>query len=340
MPSIDWFRDARWGVFTHYLADAYSTDGEPRLSADDWNRRVDSFDTARLAAQLQEAGAGYYFLTLGQNSGHYCSPNAAYDDLVGRRPSLCSRRDLVADVADALAPTGIKLLVYHTSHPASKDHRALVGTHFTPPWDPAYSESGGDMGGIRPSDYAGAPISDERMTVFQQNWEAVTREWSERWGRRVCGWWVDGCYQPDRMYRHPDAPNFASFAAAMRAGNPDALVAFNPGVKTPVISMTDDEDYTAGELDYAFPVSGLWYDGTRLPSPEKTRGRQYHLLSFLGQGWGAEPPRFSDEFVIGYTRDVNALGGVVTWDVPIREDGLIPKPFIDQLVALKGATRK
>ena len=44
----------------------------------------------------------------------------------------------------------------------------------------------------------------------------------DRWGQKVWGWWFDGCYFADAMYRHPDAPNFASFAAAAKAGNPDA----------------------------------------------------------------------------------------------------------------------
>ena len=43
--NTDWFRDARWGVFAHFLA---SDD----LSAEQWNERVDAFDVNGLAAQL------------------------------------------------------------------------------------------------------------------------------------------------------------------------------------------------------------------------------------------------------------------------------------------------
>jgi hypothetical protein len=39
-----WFRDCRWGMFTHYLADAASNLQPIMLSPDDWNRRIDAFD--------------------------------------------------------------------------------------------------------------------------------------------------------------------------------------------------------------------------------------------------------------------------------------------------------
>ena len=32
--------------------------------------------------------------------------------------------------------------------------------------------------------------------------------------------------------------------------------------------------------------------------------------------------------------EFSGYGGVVTWDVPISEGGLIPQPFVDQLVVL------
>jgi hypothetical protein len=55
----------------------------------------------------------------------------------------------------------------------------------------------------------------------------------------------------------------------------------------------------------------------------------------LGTTWcGGDEPRFPDAFVAGYTRHVNDNGGVVTWDVPIEESGLIPEAFLRQLEAL------
>ena len=83
-----------------------------KLSPADWNKFVDGFDTGKLAAQLAEIKPGYFMLGLGQNSGHYCCPNSAYDKIMGwtdPRESKCSRRDLVSDLHAALSPLGIKI---------------------------------------------------------------------------------------------------------------------------------------------------------------------------------------------------------------------------------------
>ena len=55
-----------------------------------WMEMIDHFDVEGLAEQLKSVGAGYYLITIGQNSGYYLSPNATYDRLVGIEPSKCS----------------------------------------------------------------------------------------------------------------------------------------------------------------------------------------------------------------------------------------------------------
>lgn len=308
----DWFKQAKWGVFTHYLTG-------PDTTAENWNKQVESFDVKALADQLKSVGAKYYFITIGQNSGHYCSPNATYDKYVGISPSKCSRRDLIADLYDALNPKGIKLMVYFTGGAPAAD--ALADEQLKWEWGfkgnwPSWTSKWPD-----PVDPA---RTGKRLVEFQKMWEEIIREWSARWGRKVCGWWIDGCYFPDEMYRHPDAPNFQSFADALRAGNSDSIIAFNPGVFTPVQSMTDQEDYTAGEIAEAFPIC----------PGRSVRQAQYHILSYLGINWCSGKPRFADEFAIGYTKDVTDKGGVMTWDVPIEPDGKIPQEFINQLKSI------
>ena len=329
--NTDWFRDARWGVFFHYLADVASQQTVAAMAPDTWNRRIDAVDVDRWAAQIAESGAGYAFLTIGQNSGYYLAPNATYDAIVGHRPSRCSSRDLVSDLADALARHRVPLLVYLPSAAPCNDRQAIEALQCTPAWDPKPL-------GFKPGSYTVAEGVDERLSVFQRHWEAVIREYALCWGTRIKGWWFDGCYCADRMYRQQDEPNFRSFAAAAKAGNPASLVAFNPGVRTPVVCHSAYEDYTAGEVDRAFPVSmtvAPWCP----PLGRNVEGAQYHVLSFLGAFWGSGAPRFSDAFVTGFTRDCNAHQGVVTWDVPCSVTGPMPPAFFKQLTALRDATR-
>ena len=134
------------------------------------------------------------------------------------------------------------------------------------------------------------------------------------------------------MYRHKDAPNFDSFAAAMRAGNPDAIVCFNPGVKVPIVKHAACEDYTAGEIAGALPVAmnAAWAK----PIGGLIDGAQYHILTFLGDYWGRGKPRFNRDLLVGYTRHINDQAGVITWDVPPTETGLIPEEFFQLLLAL------
>jgi len=308
--STDWFRDLKWGVFCHYLAAPASSAGGAEVSAEDWNAQIDGFNVTGLAEQLAAVGAPYVFLTIGQNSGHYCAPNPTYDSCVGIAPSKCSRRDLVSDLHEALRARDIRLLVYLPSGAPAADP---VGAERLQ-WQWGY-EGGWPSWGTR---------TGRRLAAFQLKWEAVVRDWSLRWRDSVSGWWIDGCYFADEMYRHEDAPNFDSLTCALKAGNPDSIVAFNPGVKTPVICHTQCDDYTAGEVSDAFPVCpGRW-----------VQGAQYHVLSYLGESWGRGRPRFADEFVLGYTRDVAAKQGVVSWDVPIAPDGLLSDAFLRQLAPL------
>lgn len=286
----DWFHEAKWGVFMHFLA-AGGTGGA-EIDADAWNRRVDAFDVKGLAKQLLEAKAKYFVLTLGQNSGHYCCPNETYDRITGIDPSRCARRDLVSALHDALAPHGIRLLVYLPAGAPEFDPLAVEKLKWT-------------KGG--------------RCADFQRHWESVIRDWSLRWGRKVSGWWFDGCYYNDEMYQHADEPNFKSFATAARAGNPDSIVAWNPGVEYPPYTVDPEEDYTSGEI----------CDLQKVDAPGRwEKQAQFHILTFLGKFWGALPIRFSAAEAIANTLTFTDYGGVVTWDVPLTVEGLInPEAF-------------
>ncbi len=295
-----WMKQARWGVMTHFLAEWIAP--EAHRSVEAWNQLIDNFDAEGLAKQLESVGAGYHLLTIGQNSGFYISPNATYDRLVGNQPSKCSRRDLVADVSAGLQKRGIKLMVYLPSGAPARDSVA-----------------------IKALEWRNGPYPNRE---FQLKWEQVIREWSQRWGKKIAGWWFDGCYFPNSMYRSPEPPSFASLAAAARAGNPASVVAFNPGVVYRIISVSPFEDYTAGEIDQPDRLT------IRRASEGKVDGAQIQVLSYLGKTWGQGDPRFSVEQIITWSRNVTGQGGVVTWDVPIQPSGLISPPFVDQLTAV------
>ena len=127
MADTKWFADCGWGVFCHYLANSPGGANDPEMTADKWNQQIDSFDVKGLAEQLESVSARYFFITIGQGSGHFCAPNETYDRLTGVQPSKCSERDLVSDLHAELEPIGIKLLVYSAAAIGWADREARVG---------------------------------------------------------------------------------------------------------------------------------------------------------------------------------------------------------------------
>jgi len=302
MRNTDFMFHRKWGVFMHFLTDISCRGHE---SPERWNEIVDTFDTEKLARQLHELQVGWLMLTIGQNSGYYCSPNRTLDRLTEREGAThCSRRDLIADLTAALAKYEIPLFVYLPGGAPFHDRQAC------------------EMLGWSEKPQAA------RMAEFQRKWENIIREWALRWGKSIAGWWIDGCYfQTCReMYEFDEEPNFRSFAAAMRAGNPDALVAWNPGVADPELYTTcSEEDYTAGECkDPQLVLSAGRYEKQALS----------HVLSYIGEWWGWRNPRFTRGSLADATHNMVKSGGTITWDVPYESDGTIPEEFAKLLRSL------
>jgi len=225
-PATDWLRDARFGVFMHFLP----ADG-PGL------QRVKDFDVDALAEQLETAGAGYLVLTLGQNSGFMNSPNPTYARITGYAPGeRCSTRDLPLDLYRALHPKGIRLMLYLPCQVPNRDTRAQK----------AFGLAQGAKD--QPIDLA-----------FAEKWAQVIYDWSARYGDKVAGWWFDGGYE--HIAFNNDIARV--YADAVKRGNPHAIVTFNPGVK--LIRWTEAEDYTAGELNEPFDhvPSDRWVEGSQ-----------------------------------------------------------------------------
>jgi hypothetical protein len=288
----DWLGDARLGVFIHFL---------PATAAD--LAKVDDFDVDALAGQLSRAGARYLVLTLGQNSGYFNAPNAAYDRKTGYAPGeRCSRRDLPQDLHRALQAKGMRLMLYLPGQTPNADSRA--------------QKAFGLPQGVRDQ-----PID----TRFAREWAEVIHEWSMRYGDKVSGWWFDGGYAHVGF----DEEIAGLYAAAVRRGNPAAIVTFNPGVK--LVRHTLAEDYTAGELDEPFSV---------LPSSRRVGGSQWHALTHLGSRWGTRDTRYPTERWREWFRKVVAGGGAVTldlgpnWDAKAGPIGSLAEAQLEQVRAL------
>jgi hypothetical protein len=294
--NADWLGEAKYGVFMHLLPSDATT-----------LARLRAFDVEALAKQLQDVGAGYFVLTLGQNSGYFNAPSNEYDRVTGYAPGeRCSKRDLPADLAIALRARGIRLLLYLPCQAPNEDLRSQAAFGL-------------------PEARKDQPID----LAFANRWAAVIQEWSDRYGDRVAGWWFDGGYESIRFTE----AIAARYAAAARHGNPSAIVTFNPGVG--LRRHTATEDYTAGELNEPLSV---------IPSSRSVDGSQWHALTFLGSSWAQRNTRYPAQRWADW-RAVIGRGGAITfdmgpnWDPKAGPIGMLSDVQVEQMKAIRAAVR-
>lgn len=269
--AADWMSGGI-GAFMHFLPNP-STE----ISA-----QVEAFDCEGVARQLAEAGAAHLIFTLGQNSGYYNAPNTAYDRIVGYAPGeRCAVRDLPLELAAALAPHGIRLMLYLPCQMPFRDLRA-----------------------VRAFGLPDEPLDNNRILTpaFAAKWAEVIREWAQRYRDAISGWWFDGAY---------DSIGFGEaiasrYAVAAKSGNSRAAVAFNRGDMSVARWMAAD-DYTAGEINEPLEV---------VCSGPRVDGAQWHLLTYLGHTWGGRETRFAcHQQLSAWAASVAVHGGCLTFDM-------------------------
>ena len=300
--DTDWFLEAGYGVFVHYL-EGIQNNAEQLHSLgkqSSWDECVRDFDTERFAADVEASGAGYAIFTVMQISRFMIAPNATFDRITGSQPGeACSTRDLIEDLYQSLSKRNIKLMLYWTGDGPRADEKA----------SPAYG--------------CGTPVSED----FVQKWADTFREYGERYGDKIAGIWCDGCYS----FIGYDDVKLGILAAGLRAGSDKRIIALNPGVDPEVRAYTPHEDYTTGEQNVFHEV----------PVERYLNGEQWHILSFLSKTWWGEPGvGYKKNQFINYIRNVNQRGGVVSVDVMVFRDGGLDRSQVELLKSVRQAVQE
>ena len=300
-PNTDWFKDAGVGVMLHFLKDVYAKEGGSK----EYNAVVDGFNVELFAENCKEAGANYVMFALGQNDGYYCSPNKAYDSIVGvASGELCSKRDLPADLYDALNKRGIRMMFYLPGNPPIRNE--LVDKKFQ------YTYG-----------------KDSPTSQFTQAcWEAVIREWSLRYGKKLSGWWFDGMYRGGIIETRSNmslAHNISTHTLAAKAGNFNSIVTFNYGVKQ-IQSNSPYDDYSAGEEGkiVQVPQSRWVIDGV-----------QWFIFTYLGSSWSKDGIRFKTSELEQWADKIFEKEGVICFDINATKTGAVNPDHIGQVKAVR-----
>ncbi len=325
----------RYGLMCHWLFPGVLP--EKSATARSLDEAVDRFNLERLLEDIEAAGADWLIFTLGQNTGFYVSPNSVIEQLAG--PGHCSRRDLALEIARGLHSMGKRFIAYLPCEVA-----ANTSLHDGFAWN---TQEGSDQ------------------AEFQRRYTRAVEEWALRFGELLDGWWFDGCYTwPIFDNRHMD---WDVWYQAARAGNPGAVVTFNDGSfcvgnLQPVVP---EHDYLSGEAEMLvdgkirlgrglpmrshmpearfvpgtgcqwhalLPVDCMWMHGS--PPPAHLEQHPYPTIDFSAGYGPMEPPLYSDEELGGFLENCLGVGGAVTLNVGIYQEGHLGAETVGQLKRL------
>lgn len=136
MARIDWFNDARFGMFIHWGAYSVAARGEwvlnrERIPFDEYTRlyvdnfKAENYDPHEWAKLALDAGMEYVVLTTRHHDGFALWDTKTSDFNAARRGP---KRDLIAPYADAVRDAGLKLGFYYSA--ADWHHPDYPGAYF------------------------------------------------------------------------------------------------------------------------------------------------------------------------------------------------------------------
>lgn len=316
--SNDWFKNSKYGLshtFDYLMLKRVAKAGDRLKTSETWDDVINQFDVDAYVKQVQESGAGFVLFALGQNSGYYCSPNAVYEKYTGyKRGFRTPHRDLPMEIGKKLAKKGIRFMLYLSGNPPRDDQHAQKSFHY-----PYYPGEG--------------PPSQQTAKM----WGEVIREWSNRYGKLLSGWWFDGMWYT-QSYKMDQPYNFHSRALDAKSGNSTRIITFSMGLGNSFRNDYAFEDYTGGEVNNlsVFPEN-RWSN--------QANKQQWFAYTFLGKsvpiwaGWGNKGLSKNTDNLVTWSKKVIAREGVICLDCYVSRYGSIDNEQRLQLKLLRKAIR-
>ncbi len=181
-----------------------------------YEEAVKDFDADAFAKMVNDCGGQLVFFTTSWAEYYFPAPLQTIDNII---PGRTASRDLILALSDALGKYGIKLILYyHTGH--------------------------GDKEWWDKQNY-----SREHPEMLFSNLEQIMGEISDRYGSKIAGLWLD-----DGMGYYPNGANFEKITTAVKRGNPNMVVCYNPWIFP---KFTEFQDFYAGEMGLSEKSAGI-----------------------------------------------------------------------------------
>jgi hypothetical protein len=260
-----------------------------------YSQAVDDFSVKPFVEMVEATGAGYVLFTVCHAETFCPTPLKSWEQYY---PGKTARRDLIMEIAEALNAKGIKLMCYFPGH--------LVGNYH--------------------------PKASEQE--FTKATTDILKEFGERYGNKVAGYWFDGFNGVFQKY--PDFP-FRDFFKVCKVGNPQRIIALNSWIYPKV---SEWQEYWAGEV--ADPV-GLPVNGTNARGAGQ--GLRYQALLIMEPYWVQQradmpKPKFNAQVLGDYISGCMKNGGAVTINLGIYQDGSVDPRAVDVLKEVRNRIRK
>jgi len=302
-PNMEWFRQAKLGIFIHYGIYAVNGISESwsfynnQISYEDYMKQQKGFTASNYnpeewAKLFVDAGAKYAVLTTKHHDGF-----ALWDTKLSKLKSINTpiKKDLISPYCDALRKNGLKVGLYFShldwSHPdyASLRHKGEENKE-----------------GLNKFGHAPIGKSDPaKWENFLKFHRGQLKELSLKFKPDL--FWFDGDWERDAdQWRMKELR--------------DSLHKWDPGV---ILNSR-----MRGYGDYKTPEQGL---------PVLRPSGVWELCMTINDSWGYQAKDTNFKSIIQLIRtfaEVIGMGGNLLLDVGPMADGTIPKPEVDRLNAL------
>jgi hypothetical protein len=308
--STRWMVEGKYGLFIHWVPESFPLFGNTQ----NYQEAVEHFDTQAFAEMVAQSGAAWVVFTTTHGKYYFPGPLHALDDVVAGR--TC-RRDLIAEIADALAKRHVRLMLYFHPGPGVSE-------------DPEWAKAAGIN-----------PVNDLKNISIMLR---IYREIGERYGQRLAGWFVDG---GDAYYWRNFS--FRQLELALKAGHRKRIVTFFAWI-FPNFSpysgdfLSDITDFGAPlpePLPRAWLAKGGPYQGLQ-PQYSFTLEDEWYPDKQMNGQW--PPPIYQTDVLVEYVKKMSAAKYPLTFNIVVTQDitrqhAIVSAASLDQMVAVRKAIR-